>query len=219
MTIYRLKSLYPLLVTLVILVGCVPKTKTDKGMPSSPPAGSSVPMAVESKAVQRPRPTTIEAAISAAARGPVGAGTGKMMDEQERTMRTALEKSKTAMAQRQRNLLTVRLQGDAAFATNSVALGQDLYAEVERIVIVLDKYPRTVVRVEAHTDSQGSEAYNLDLSRRRAESVKNLMQQLGISSSRIEAAGLGESLPLASNEDAAGRTMNRRLEIKIAPSL
>lgn len=204
-----------MLLVLVLFVGCVTKTRTGKESPSD---RGPVPVAVDGKTEQRPSPSMIQAAIATAAKGSVRKGAGKLMDDQERAMRTALAKSAAATVLRQRDLLTVRLQGEAAFASNSEALGQGLYAEVERIAAVLDQYPRTVVRVEAHTDSQGSEAYNLDLSRRRAEAVENVMQQLGISSSRIEATGLGESLPLASNEDAAGRTMNRRLEIKIAPS-
>jgi outer membrane protein OmpA-like peptidoglycan-associated protein len=82
---------------------------------------------------------------------------------------------------------------------------------------VLNQYPNTLVRVEGHTDNKGTDAYNMDLSNRRATAVKNLLVQRGIADSRIEAVGYGETLPVATNDTEAGRQRNRRVEIKIAP--
>jgi outer membrane protein OmpA-like peptidoglycan-associated protein len=93
-----------------------------------------------------------------------------------------------------------------------------LYPEINKIADALNQYPQTLARVEGHTDSTGTEAYNTDLSIRRAGAVKNLLVQRGVSSTRIEAIGFGESMPVAGNDTEAGRARNRRVEIKIAPS-
>ncbi|MEC9483464.1 MAG: OmpA family protein [Halomonas sp.] len=67
------------------------------------------------------------------------------------------------------------------------------------------------VRLEGHTDAIGTEAYNLDLSQRRAESVKNYLTSQGVAPSRIRAVGYGENQPVATNETPAGRALNRRV--------
>ena len=73
-------------------------------------------------------------------------------------------------------------------------------------------YPDTTVEIEGHTDNVGSEAYNLDLSKRRAESVKNyLVENLGIDPARLSAAGYGFSRPIADNNTREGRAQNRRV--------
>lgn len=69
------------------------------------------------------------------------------------------------------------------------------------------------VRIEAHTDSSGSAPYNLDLSRRRAESVRNFLVLQGINARRLELEGLGETRPVADNDTPSGRALNRRVEI------
>ena len=82
---------------------------------------------------------------------------------------------------------------------------------------ILNQYPNTFVRVEGHTDSRGSNEYNMELSIRRANAVKNLLLQRGVADSRIEVVGFGETMPVATNDTEAGRQKNRRVEIKIAP--
>ncbi|WP_374601296.1 OmpA family protein [Arenimonas sp.] len=71
------------------------------------------------------------------------------------------------------------------------------------------------VRIEGHTDSQGGEAANQALSQRRAEAVKRVLVEAGVDGGRLQAAGLGESSPVADNGNAAGRARNRRVEIII----
>jgi len=71
------------------------------------------------------------------------------------------------------------------------------------------------VLIEGHTDSVGSDSYNLSLSQRRADAVKSYLVSKGIAASRIESRGMGESKPVASNETAMGRAENRRVEIKV----
>jgi len=162
--------------------------------------------------------TLIGTALGAAVGGAAGAGVGKMMDDQERDMRDALAASEAAAIRREGDLLAVSLKGDVTFDYDSATVRPGLYSEIDRISNVLIKYPQTVIRVEGHTDSTGSENYNMDLSQRRADSVMNIIVQRGVPSTRIETMPYGESMPIADNNTEAGRAMNRRVEIKIAPT-
>lgn len=204
-------------VCLALLTGCMPQTKAQKGGAYGA-AGGAVAGAIIGQAAGRDtKATLIGAAIGAAVGGLAGAGVGKMMDDQERDMHAALAESEAASIRREGNLLAVSLKGDVTFDVNSAVVRPGLYSEITRIASVVRDYPQTVVRVEGHTDSTGSESYNMDLSRRRADSVKNIVIQQGVSSSRIETVAFGESAPVASNDTEYGRAKNRRVEIKIAP--
>ena len=70
--------------------------------------------------------------------------------------------------------------------------------------------------IEGHTDNVGSEDFNLGLSQRRADAVRSYLLQQGVDASRIEASGMGEGVPVASNGTATGRQQNRRVEIIIS---
>ena len=82
-------------------------------------------------------------------------------------------------------------------------------------VAVFKAYPQMVVEIRGHTDSEGTDAYNENLSMRRALAVKNFFVQAGISPSRIQAKGFGETRPLMDNTSDIGRAFNRRVEIYI----
>ena len=140
-----------------------------------------------------------------------------MMDNQEKDMRNALASSEAASVSREGNLLAVTFRGDVTFDTNSTVVRPGLQSELHRVAGVMNQYPNTLVRVEGHTDSKGSDEYNMDLSNRRAFAVKNLVAQRGIADSRLDVVGYGETMPVATNDTAAGRQKNRRVEIKIAP--
>jgi outer membrane protein OmpA-like peptidoglycan-associated protein len=84
------------------------------------------------------------------------------------------------------------------------------------LVTFLQENPDRTIAIEGHTDSLGSDAYNQQLSQRRAEAVRDFLVQNGISAARISARGMGESYPVASNNTEAGRQQNRRVEIVIS---
>ncbi len=207
-------------VSLLILAGCAApetQTKTEKGAIYGG-AGGAVAGAVIGQAIGHSTPSTlIGAAIGAAVGGLGGAGVGKMMDDQERDMRKQLAASEAASVAREGNLLAVTFKGDVTFDTNSTVLRPGLVSEINRVATVLNQYPQTLVRVEGHTDSRGSDAYNKDLSIRRANAVRQLLAQRGVAETRMDAVGYGESMPVATNDTEAGRARNRRVEIKIAP--
>jgi len=99
------------------------------------------------------------------------------------------------------------------FRTNSAEFTPKTYPVLDAIVVIMKKYPAARFRIEGHTDSVGSAEYNLKLSQRRAEAVRNYLISKGISPDRLEAVGYGETRPIASNRTAAGRAKNRRVEI------
>lgn len=216
----RKTSISVFLCVVLFLAGCAApetQTKTEKGAIYGA-AGGAVAGAVVGQAIGHSTPSTlIGAAIGAAIGGLGGAGIGKMMDDQERDMRKALATSDAAAVSREGNLLAVTFKGDVTFDTNSTVVRPGLQSEINRVASVLNQYPNTLVRVEGHTDSIGSDQYNMDLSIRRANAVKTLLVQRGIADSRIDAVGYGKTMPVATNDTEAGRQRNRRVEIKIAP--
>jgi outer membrane protein OmpA-like peptidoglycan-associated protein len=202
----------------MLMTACTPQTNTGKGALFGA-TGGAVAGALIGQAIGRNTESTlIGGAIGAAVGGGGGAAVGKMMDNQEKEMREALAASEAAAVQREGNLLTIALKGDVTFPTNSATIQPGLQSELDRIAHVLRNYPETMIQVEGHTDSVGSDSYNMDLSHRRALAVKNVLMQRGIDASRIQEVGFGKSQPIAGNDTEAGRQKNRRVEIKVAPS-
>ncbi len=106
--------------------------------------------------------------------------------------------------------------GDVLFSTDSANLTSQGMAVAQRLADVLRDNPDRSVLVEGFTDSTGSDAYNLQLSQRRAEAVRAALSQMGIDRSRIETRGYGEAYPVASNATASERQLNRRVEIVLS---
>ncbi len=107
----------------------------------------------------------------------------------------------------------VRLEG-VNFGNDKSDIGSQSAAVLDETVTVLQRCPERRVRLNAYTDSSGSDAYNQALSQRRADSVRAYLVEHGVAAGRIEARGLGESNPVASNETPEGRAENRRVEIQ-----
>lgn len=204
-------------ITLLVFTSCATSNKTQKGAAYGAGGGAIAGALIGQLIGGDTEGTLIGAAIGAAVGGAAGAGVGHMMDNQERDMRQALANSEATAIRREGNLLAVTLKGDFSFDHDSATLKPGLYSEIGRIANVMLQYPDTVIRVEGHTDSTGTEEYNLELSARRAVTVKNLIVEKGISPYRLETVTFGETRPIATNETEAGRQMNRRVEIKIAP--
>ncbi|HYV92113.1 MAG TPA: DUF5723 family protein [Chitinophagales bacterium] len=101
------------------------------------------------------------------------------------------------------------------YQTGSAKIQKKSYAVLDDIVAFMKQYPQTKWTIEGHTDDVGKDAYNLDLSERRAASVMNYFISKGISADRLASAGYGESRPIADNKMAAGRAQNRRTEIHL----
>lgn len=103
--------------------------------------------------------------------------------------------------------------GDVLFDTGKATLKPGAYATIERLATVLKEDQARKVMIEGHTDSVGSDEYNQSLSERRAASVEAALFERGVEASQISTVGKGETMPVASNDDAAGRQQNRRVEL------
>lgn len=104
------------------------------------------------------------------------------------------------------------------FATNKDQITPFHYRELDRAAAFIREYPDHDVVVEGHTDSTGSDEFNKELSRRRAENVaRALVEKYGVPAARISAKGFGEEQPVAANDTAGGREQNRRVVINIMP--
>ena len=103
--------------------------------------------------------------------------------------------------------------GDVLFDTGRATLKPGAERALERLAQFLRTNPGTRIIVEGHTDSVGSEAYNEELSQRRAQAVTEALRARGVPAEQYQAKGLGKAYPVASNETPAGRQQNRRVEI------
>jgi outer membrane protein OmpA-like peptidoglycan-associated protein len=111
---------------------------------------------------------------------------------------------------------TVVTLGDVLFDTGRAELKAGSLRSIERLAGALKANPERRVKVEGFTDSTGSDELNRELSQRRAEAVERALVQMGVDDGRIEARGYGEEYPVADNDTASGRQMNRRVEIVIS---
>jgi outer membrane protein OmpA-like peptidoglycan-associated protein len=156
--------------------------------------------------------TLLGAAIGTAVGGVSGHQIGAYMDRQERELRTSMAASEAASIHRTQNVLTATFNSEFLFDFGSSTLKPEAYAEIAGVANVLKRYPQTTIRVEAHTDAKGSEAYNQALSENRSLAVKSALTQRGVDPKRIQTVGFGESQPISSND-----AMNRRVVIVIIP--
>nr|PZN61846.1 MAG: hypothetical protein DIU62_12980 [Pseudomonadota bacterium] len=109
--------------------------------------------------------------------------------------------------------LTMRLE--VHFDTNSATIKPESYPELDRMItFLLQTVPSATGVIEGHTDSSGSDEYNLRLSQRRAEAVMKYLVDGGVPASRLRAQGFGESQPVADNSTPEGRAQNRRVVLR-----
>lgn len=146
------------------------------------------------------------AAIGAA----LGAGVGAYMDAQEERLTRI---PGTQVERVDEDTLLINFQSDILFDVDSAALDNEARNALSQVASVISEYRRTAVIVQGHTDSTGSEEHNEALSVRRANSVKTHLTGRGIDAQRMVAIGYGESMPVASNDRAEGRRLNRRVDI------
>jgi outer membrane protein OmpA-like peptidoglycan-associated protein len=126
---------------------------------------------------------------------------------------TTLEQELSELKAKKTDRGMVLTLGDVLFDTDRATLKPGAYSTVDRLATVLKEAPDRKVMIEGHTDSTGSDDYNQGLSERRAAAVQTALLERGVSSQQISAVGKGESTPVASNDNAAGRQQNRRVEM------
>ncbi|HOI00535.1 MAG TPA: OmpA family protein [Bacteroidales bacterium] len=101
------------------------------------------------------------------------------------------------------------------FETGSDVIRQESFKDLDNIVMIMNRFPNASFDIHGHTDNTGGAALNLDLSKRRAASVKKYFVNKGIDASRLFTEGYGQDKPIATNDTPEGRAQNRRVEIKI----
>jgi len=101
------------------------------------------------------------------------------------------------------------------FNSNRATFKDGVTEQLDAIVEVMKKFPKSEFVIEGHTDSTGAAAYNLKLSEKRAMAVRDYLVENGIATSRLEAKGFGEGNPITTNDTRKGRAENRRVEIKV----
>jgi outer membrane protein OmpA-like peptidoglycan-associated protein len=105
--------------------------------------------------------------------------------------------------------------GDVLFDTGKADLNPGAARNLDQLVQFLTDHPERRVEIDGYTDNVGTDSFNLDLSQRRADTVRNVLVNRGIDSSRIVSRGYGKDFGVASNVDSGGRQLNRRVEIVI----
>ena len=147
----------------------------------------------------------------------LGGAIGATLDQQAADLRNSIGNNNITVTNNGQYLV-VNMPQDVLFATDSATLRPDLTRDIRAISGSLLRYPNSNIEVVGHTDDTGSNAYNQDLSQRRAVSVANILRDSGVPNARLTAYGRGEDQPIASNATPAGRAQNRRVEIIIRPT-
>ncbi|WP_265569791.1 OmpA family protein [Sphingomicrobium nitratireducens] len=154
----------------------------------------------------------IGAGIGAVAGGAIGA----YMDKQEQELRRETEGTGVDVI-RQGDDLLLRMPAGITFGFDSSEVQPEFRSTLNEVAQTLTAYESTFIDVMGHTDSVGSDAYNQQLSQRRATAVADYLTMQGVNRARIATVGYGESQPIASNDTEEGRAQNRRVEIKVTP--
>jgi outer membrane protein OmpA-like peptidoglycan-associated protein len=156
--------------------------------------------------------TAMGAIIGAAVGGTAGVLIGNHMDKQAEEMENEIEGAKV---ERIGEGIKLTFDSGILFAYDSYNLQPQAKTNIYKLADILKKYPDSNILIAGHTDSDGSDEYNLTLSEQRAKAVSDYTLMQGISSSRLSIVGLGENEPIESNATDAGKKQNRRVEIAI----
>jgi outer membrane protein OmpA-like peptidoglycan-associated protein len=156
--------------------------------------------------------TAMGAILGAAVGGAAGYGIGRYMDKQAEELEKDLE---GAEIERVGEGIKITFRDGIQFALNSAELSPTSKTNLTDLAETLKKYDDTNVLIEGHTDVTGTREYNMVLSDKRAESVADYLEGLGVAKKRVTTAGYGPDQPVADNESDLGRQQNRRVEVAI----
>src|SRR5690554_5857047 len=214
------KTMLALAVTTMGLAGCMtydPYTDEEKtsnatkGSIVGAIGGAAIGAATSSKS-DRGKGASIGAAGGAA----VGGGMGYYRDRQEAELRHKL-KGTGVRGVRNGDQMELVMPGNVTLQLNQTPIRPRFTNTLESVALVLREFDKTYIQIEGHTDSTGADSYNQLLSERRAGSVRDFLLNQGIQPNRTRAVGYGERYPIASNDTAAGREQNRRVELTLVP--
>jgi outer membrane protein OmpA-like peptidoglycan-associated protein len=192
----------------VIETGCSSLNKTQKGAAIGAGAGGVIGGLIGRSAGN----TALGAIIGGAVGGTAGALIGRRMDKQAAEIKQTVP---GATVTRQGEGILVKFDSGLLFDTDRSDIKPASQTNLQNLASSLKANPETNILIVGHTDDTGTDTHNMDLSIRRAESVKGYLAIGGVGSSRLSTSGKGESEPIADNTTADGRAQNRRVEIVI----
>jgi outer membrane protein OmpA-like peptidoglycan-associated protein len=175
-------------------------------------AGAVAGLITGDSSMERKKRALVGAGLGALA----GAGVGNYMDRQEAKLRAELERTGVSVY-RDGDNITLNMPGNITFATNSADLNANFFDVLNSVSLVVNEFQQTVIEVAGHTDSTGSDDFNQQLSERRAIAVGAYLRTRSVLGDRIITVGMGEGRPVASNDTADGRQLNRRVELTLVP--
>lgn len=149
------------------------------------------------------------AGIGAVVGAATGAAVGNYLDKQYN------ELQEVADTKRVKDGILVNLKNDLLFDTGSSQIKPEAQSQLSDLGRILSKYKDDRIRIEGFTDNTGSASYNLELSKLRAQAVREVLKSQGVHDDQILVFGFGESRPIASNKTTLGRQQNRRVNLVI----
>lgn len=206
------------MVTLSLLVGCNAirnANNTQKGTAIGASGGAVIGGVIGNNVGKGN--TALGAIIGAVVGGAAGGYIGNRMDRQAERIE---EEIPGAEVSRVGEGINVTFSGNDGvyFDTNRFNIKGESATTLNKLAQIFKEYPKSNILVEGHTDSDGSEAYNMQLSQERAQAVTDYLIAQGISSKRFTTKWYGETQPRVENETAAGKAQNRRVELAIVAS-
>lgn len=175
-------------------------------------AGAVAGLITGDSSMERKKRALVGAGLGALA----GAGVGTYMDRQAARLRQELDRTGVSVTRVGDNI-TLNMPGNITFATDSADLNAGFYEVLNSVTTVLNEFNQTVIEIAGHTDSTGTDAYNQQLSQRRADSVAAYLRTRNVLPDRMITVGAGESRPVATNDTPEGRQLNRRVELTLVP--
>jgi outer membrane protein OmpA-like peptidoglycan-associated protein len=145
-----------------------------------------------------------------------GGGVGVYMDNQEAKLRQRLQNSGVSVT-RVGDSIVLNMPSNITFDSDQSNVKPEFNDTLDSVALVFQEFDQTLIDVAGHTDSDGSDDYNQDLSRQRAASVARYLSSQQVARDRFSVEGRGEREPIASNASARGKQQNRRVEITIQP--
>ncbi|MFM7811243.1 MAG: OmpA family protein [Acinetobacter junii] len=145
----------------------------------------------------------------------LGGASGLYLDNKEKKLRAQMAGTGVEVGRNPDGSVQLIMPGSITFDTNKSNIKPNFYGTLNKVAQTLAEDNKSAILVTGYTDNTGNDSINIPLSQARAQSVKNYLANQGVSSSRIDAQGLGSSNPIASNATAAGKEQNRRVEISI----
>jgi len=195
----------------VVLSACAGMSQKTRGAVIGATTGAAVGGVIGNQTGSTARGAIIGAVIGGAA----GAIIGHQMDQQAKELEQNIP---GATIQRVGEGIAVTFPSGILFPFNSTEILPAGKSNLQQLASSLEKYPNSDVLIVGHTDSVGTDAYNLDLSQRRALAASAYLQSLSVPASRLRTAGKGKTEPIQPNDTEEGRAKNRRVEIAIYAS-